>query len=130
MVEHHGGSVRTESASDEQAASSGFAGLLQVTDLGDGRVGLRVAGEIDLTSYRAWEQALGRVLGRPGDVHLDLAALRFIDARSTALLVRIAGMLADGQRLVLHHPPQCLRRVLETLWDGAVSTIVIEGDAA
>jgi anti-anti-sigma regulatory factor len=112
------------------AGLSGLAGSLQVSDLGGDRVGLRVAGEIDLSEYRVWEQALRGVLGRPGDVHLDLAALRFIDARSTARLVEVAGMLADGQRLVLHHPPPCLRRVLETLWpDDLLAAIVVEGDA-
>lgn len=106
-----------------------MTGPLQVTDYGGDRVGLRVAGEIDLNSHRLWEQALQRVLGRPGDVHLDLVALRFIDARSTAQLMRVAGRLTDGQRLVLHHPPPCLRRVLEALWPDDVAAIVIEGDA-
>jgi anti-anti-sigma factor len=100
-----------------------------VVDYSDGQVGLRVAGEVDLSSHRVWEQALQRVLARSGDMHLDLAGLQFIDARSTAALVRVAGMLTDGQRLVLHHPPPSLRRVLQTLWPAGVPAILIHEDA-
>jgi anti-anti-sigma factor len=114
---------------DEAERLRGLVAPLQVVDHDGGRVGLRVAGEVDLNSHQVWEQALHRVLGRSGDVHLDLTGLRFIDARSTVALVRVAGMLADGQRLVLHHPPPSLQRVLETLWPAGVPAILIQEDA-
>lgn len=128
MVEKERGA---ESAArlDEVARSGGLAAPLRVVEDHDGRFGLRVAGEVDLNSYGVWEQALRRVLDASEDVHLDLAGLTFVDARSAAALVRVAGVLADGQRLVLHHPPLSLRRVLRTLWPAGVPAILIHEDA-
>jgi anti-anti-sigma factor len=114
---------------DEAARLRGLVAPLQVVDYGGGRVGLRVVGEADLHSHRAWEQALTRVLERSGDVHLDLTGLRFIDAHSTAALVRIADTLTDDQRLVLHQPPPALRRVLQMLWPDGVPALTIHEDA-
>lgn len=133
MSEHQGSAGPTTGSltrPGRHARSSGLTGSLQLTDLGGDRTGLRAAGEIDVSSHQMWTQALRRMVGRPGDVHLDLASLRFIDARSTAQLVQVAGMLNAGRRLVLHHPPPCLLRVLTTLWPEDMSTIVIEGGAA
>jgi anti-anti-sigma factor len=121
-----GAAVPTPRLVPSQAA----AGPLRVVPLSDDeRAGLRVSGEIDLASHGVWEETLrGAPAGRTGDVHLDLAGLRFIDVGGTTLLVQAAASLADGQRFVLHDPPPCLRRVLESLWP-EVTAVVIEGDA-
>jgi anti-anti-sigma factor len=105
-------------------------GPLRVSDYGGELVGLRLAGEIDLVSHTAWEQALRRLAGQAGEVHLDCSGLRFIDAQGTALLVHIASQFAHGQRIVLHDPPPCLKRVLEVLWPAGVPMISIGRDAA
>jgi anti-anti-sigma factor len=105
-------------------------GPLRVADYGGEQVGLRLAGEIDLVSHTEWEQALRRLVGQASEVHLDCSGLQFIDAQGTALLVHIASQLSPGQRIVMHDPPPCLKRVLEVLWPAGVATISIGRDAA
>jgi hypothetical protein len=52
--------------------------------------GLRLAGEIDAEHTEALAQALGEALRLDQDVHVNLAALRFIDAASASAIVRAA----------------------------------------
>jgi hypothetical protein len=52
--------------------------------------GLRLAGEIDAEHTEALAQALGEALRLDQDVHVNLAALRFIDAASANAIVRAA----------------------------------------
>jgi anti-anti-sigma regulatory factor len=52
-------------------------------------------------------------------VHLDLQGVTFMDTRSVTHVVHTATRLHDeGGRLVVHHPPDSLRRIFETLWGG------------
>jgi anti-anti-sigma regulatory factor len=81
-----------------------------------GRSGVRMIGEADLSGRRALESALDGIPAEPGDVHLDLAELTFIDAGGVTLLVKKARQLGPGRRLVLHDPPRVLRRILGLLW--------------
>lgn len=81
-----------------------------------GRPGMRLAGEVGPSSWSALEAGLNSVLTGYGEVHLELAELRFIDARGATLLVQAAEQLGGGRMLVLHNPPDVLRRLLELLW--------------
>jgi ABC-type transporter Mla MlaB component len=78
--------------------------------------GLRLAGEVDVSSWSALEGALRSLPAGAGDLHLELAQLSFIDAHGATTLVRAAERLGTGRSLVLHNPPSVLRRLLELLW--------------
>jgi anti-anti-sigma regulatory factor len=47
-----------------------------------------------------------------GDVHLDLAELDELDTYGVITLIRAAATLASGRHLVLHNPPDSVRRIL------------------
>jgi anti-anti-sigma factor len=98
---------------------------------GNGRsAGLRVRGEIDCSVHLAWVQVLLHAVAQPsGDVHLDMTGLEFIDVRGTALLVQTAMALPNGRRLVLHRPPECLRKILQTIWPDGAPGVRIEEEA-
>jgi anti-anti-sigma factor len=100
------------------------AGTLSIQAL-DGRRGLRLAGEVDLRCRGMLEQALEAALAGDGDVHLDLAGVRFIDVGGATLFVRAASRLDGDRRLVLHQPSDSLRRMIELLW-GAVPGVVLD----
>jgi anti-anti-sigma factor len=82
----------------------------------EGRAGLRLTGEADLASRDILEKALEGVLGRDGDVHIELGELAFIDAGGVALFVNAGARMTGGHRLVLHRPSYSLRRIIELLW--------------
>ena len=92
-----------------------------------GNEGLRVAGEVDVHTYSAWDEVLAELPVDGTPVRLDLSGLLFIDARGVAALVAAAHRLPPGIRLRLYRPPWCLRRILDVLWSTATATeIVIE----
>jgi anti-anti-sigma factor len=94
-----------------------------------GAVTFHVSGEIDLDVHEEWDRALRRAVEQAracdADLHLDLARLSFIDTRGTSLLVEASRLVPAGRRMVLHHPPLPLFRVLEVLWPKGVPTIAI-----
>ncbi|MFI9433560.1 MULTISPECIES: STAS domain-containing protein [Streptosporangium] len=73
---------------------------------------LRVSGEIDRTTRRLWEEALGGLVIRGEDMHLDFSGLTFVDVRGAWLLTEAARSLPVGKKVFLHHAPYCLRSVL------------------
>ncbi|WP_433246069.1 STAS domain-containing protein [Streptosporangium sp. CA-135522] len=72
----------------------------------------KVSGEIDRTTRGAWQEALGTLVARGEDVHLDLSGLTFIDVRGAWLLIEAARGLPAGKKVFLHRTPYCLRSVL------------------
>lgn len=78
--------------------------------------GLRAVGEIDYATHAVWWAALDAMPSTVGNVHLELSELSFIDARGTSMLVAVALQLSGGRRIVLHHPPRMLPRILELCW--------------
>lgn len=83
------------------------------------RCGLRLIGEVDLSTWAVLEAELTPVLESGEDVHLELTELRFIDARGATILAMAAQRLDGARRLVLHNPPVVLTRLLDVLWPDA-----------
>jgi anti-anti-sigma regulatory factor len=80
-----------------------------------GNAWLRVSGEADLSSCSLLLQTLEEDR-RGAELHLDTSRLHFVDLRGVAALREIAEVLgARRGRLVLHHPPASLRRILEVV---------------
>lgn len=103
-----------------------FGSLLTVTPL-PGVAGLRLLGEVDMSSHEVLAEALHDLVARgSGDVVLDLGDLTFIDVGGVALLARVARGLGPGRRLVVRHPPRFFRRILTLLW-GQRHAIEVQG---
>lgn len=91
------------------ARSAIVAGALVIRPLA--HRGLLLEGEADMNSLRALRSALrGRPAGSLGDVHLDLAGLRFIDVACVREIIAAADGYPSGH-LVLHDPPSGLLRI-------------------
>ena len=87
------------------------------------RTGLIVTGEADLTVKDALRAALAALpADGTGDIHLDLAGLRFIDVACTRELIG-AARRRPATRVVIHHPPAALLRITALL-DPDASTSV------
>jgi len=85
--------------------------------------GLRVVGEVVLTTRAEWVRALQRAVRegegmREGEqvYRLELSALTFVDVAGASALVATAQALEEGRRIVLHRPPPTLSRLLELFW--------------
>lgn len=92
---------------------------------GDGH--WRLDGEIDVATWEALGIGLS-ALADGADVHLDLEDLTFIDVGGVRALARVARALAPEGRLILHEPPDTLRRMLELAWPDAPGIEVAEGE--
>jgi anti-anti-sigma regulatory factor len=60
-----------------------------------------------------------------GDVHLDLAELDEVDTYGVITLIRAAATLASGRHLVLHNPPESVRRILAAMGSATGETGVL-----
>ncbi|MFI5671897.1 STAS domain-containing protein [Streptomyces sp. NPDC051704] len=92
--------------------------LLTARPLRD-RPGALLCGSCDLDTRPVLSAALGVLTRIPGAVvHLDLSGVAFLDAAAVAALVQAnATVTGQGRRLVLHHPPYSLRKVVEMFPD-------------
>lgn len=76
-----------------------------------GCAGLALIGDADLTARDTWRAALATLTaGSSGEIHLDLAGLRFIDVACTRELFAITDR-QPAVRLIVHHPPAILLRI-------------------
>ena len=66
---------------------------------------LRVSGEADVTGATLLRDEVARI---QGEIHLDVRRLRFADVCG----LRPLAELARERRIVLHHPPESLRRLV------------------
>ena len=88
-----------------------------------GRAGLMLAGEADITTRDALRAALAALKADgTGEVHLDLAGLRFIDVSCTRELIAITGRHPSA-RLIAHDPPAYLVRLTALIYPEANITI-------
>jgi anti-anti-sigma regulatory factor len=79
---------------------------------------LRLAGEADLYSCSALEQALAGMVAAGRDVQVDVTAVTFADVAVTRLLALTAARLGPGRRLVLHGASPAVRRLVGLCWPG------------
>ena len=81
-----------------------------------GWTGLRIVGEVDVNNHDQFRRALAPVFASGIiAVHLDVSGLRFIDdagARELIVLMKSHPHL----RLILHNPPESLRRIVTEVW--------------
>ncbi|MCX4632187.1 STAS domain-containing protein [Streptomyces sp. NBC_01443] len=98
--------------------SPGTAPTLTARPLRD-RPGALLSGSCDLDTRPILCAALGVVTRIPGPVvHLDLSAVAFLDTAAVAALLQAAATVTgQGRRLLLHHPPYSLRKVVELFPD-------------
>lgn len=66
--------------------------------------GLRITGELDGARHHVFEEALRSVLERGGEVHLDLAGLRFVDLGALSLMAGAVTHAGAPCRLILDRP--------------------------
>jgi hypothetical protein len=93
---------------------AGEPGLLTISPL-TGRAGLRLDGEADLTSHHELQQALAALPPGAAEIHFELARLKFIDVAATRALITHT-LQPPHPRLILHHPPPSLQRLIHLLW--------------
>lgn len=91
-----------------------------------GRIGLRLAGDVDMSNRDQLHSALA-ALPDTATVHLELSGLRFIDVAGTRELIALV-QCEPHPHLVLHDPPSALRRIIALLWPGNDVEIQVSGD--
>jgi ABC-type transporter Mla MlaB component len=89
--------------------------------------GLALVGDVDRSNVAAVAQALARMRGHAGDVHLDLSGLLFCDLGGLQAIVRASQALDAGRRLVLHGIPHQLERALEIVDWAPLPNLAIAG---
>src|SRR6202022_4292426 len=92
--------------------------------------GLAMVGDIDRSNVAAVANALARMRGRAGDIHLDLSGLLFCDLGGLQAIVRAAQALNAGRRLVLQGFPRQLERALEIVDWAPLPNLMIAGAVA
>jgi len=98
-------------------------GTLTIRPL-QGRAGLMLAGEADITTRDALHAALAALpADGTGDFHLDLTWLRFIDLACTRELIAITERHPDV-RLIAHDPPASLLRITALVYPEAKINII------
>jgi ABC-type transporter Mla MlaB component len=121
----------TVAASDRNAEASGQVlfddGALRITWTTDGLV---LAGDIDEASYAAVVVALIEVAGRPGEIHVDLAAVQYCDLAGLRAFVLASADRHEspdhhGRCVILHHLHAHLRAALRVVgWDAAPGLVI------
>jgi anti-anti-sigma regulatory factor len=87
-------------------------GVLTITRTFQPR-GLRLAGELDGARHCWFEEALRSVLKEGGEVHLDMAELRFIDLGALSLVAGAAMHLGESGRLIIDRPSPDVTEVVK-----------------
>jgi anti-anti-sigma regulatory factor len=84
-----------------------------------GRHGLLLDGEADINSRHALRDALRTLMSDgPGEIHLELAGLTFIDVSCTRELV-VLTQFPRPVRVILHNPPWSLQQITTLAWPHA-----------
>ncbi|WP_229698641.1 STAS domain-containing protein [Wenjunlia tyrosinilytica] len=80
--------------------------------------GLLLVGDVDAFAVPVLESALRTLADTPGNIHLELSQLQFMDVSGLELVVSTARGMRDGRQLVLHELSPHLRRVMALVgWD-------------
>jgi STAS domain len=103
------------------------AGALTIWRLA-GRHGLLLDGEADVNSHGALRGALRALTSDgPGEIHLELAGLTFIDVSCTRELVTLT-QSPHPARVILHNPPWSLQRITTLAWPHASIEVASASD--
>ena len=88
---------------------------LMQTDGEDGRVVVRLSGEIDLSNVDGLEARIDEAISDVREVVIDLTAIDFIDSRGLRLLKRVSTSVGgrDGTLLVVAPQSSIARSVLD-----------------
>jgi len=88
---------------------------LMQTDGEDGRVVVRLTGEIDLSNVDGLEARIDEAIWDVREVVIDLTAIDFIDSRGLRLLKRVSAVVAgrDGTLVVVAPASSIARSVLD-----------------
>jgi hypothetical protein len=86
----------------------------------EGRAGLRLAGDADVLSVRVLRAAIAALPAGLPEVHLQLSGLDAIDISAVRELIGIARR-PSRPRVILHHPPPVLLRLIRLVWTGSPS---------
>lgn len=78
-------------------------------------LGVRVAGELDMQTAPALEQALAEGVGRGGPVLVDLSGVTFMDSTAIHVLVRTAKQLVGRGCVIVHGEQGHVARVLDII---------------
>jgi anti-anti-sigma regulatory factor len=87
-------------------------GVLTITRTFQPR-GLRLKGELDGARHTVFAEALRAVTAQGGDVHLNVAELRFVDLGALNMMAGVAMHLATRGRLILDDPSPDLTEVVQ-----------------
>lgn len=101
-------------------------GLLTISPL-TGRAGLRLDGEADASSHHELQKALAALPPGAAEIHFELARLKFIDVAATRMLIACT-LRSPHLRLILHHPPPSLQRLIHLLWPDTNAQFRLPGD--
>ena len=77
--------------------------------------GFRLTGELDASNVTDLSAALEPEIQAGGDLTLDVSELRFMDSSGIQVVVRAARGLGERGNLVLLHPTDVVRRLLELI---------------
>ena len=97
------------------ALGEGFddALIVEVVNDADATPVIRLTGDIDMLTSQRLRSSVADVLEEhPGDeVTFDIGGVGFVDSSGLSVLINIA---QRGRRVVLRHPTDTVRRVIET----------------
>jgi stage II sporulation protein AA (anti-sigma F factor antagonist) len=77
--------------------------------------GLRIEGEVDLTTVEKFRTALAPLIREGGDVTLDVGEMRFIDSSGVQVIIGAITELSDRGRLLLLRPRPTVVRLVRVL---------------
>jgi anti-anti-sigma factor len=99
---------------------------LVITEMESPR-GLRLAGELDLSTTRELARFLDPKLVEGGDVTLEVSALTFMDSTGLQVLIRSAIALEGKGRVILKSPGNLVRSILDlAIRTDKIDNLVIE----
>ena len=100
--------------------------ILSLVPLEPPVLGLRLVGELDMSSAQALSDAL-TAMSVEGDLTLELSELEFIDSSGLHAMVHYAGSLnGNGSNLILSNPSAMTQRIFEIARVAEHPKIVIE----
>jgi MEDS: MEthanogen/methylotroph, DcmR Sensory domain len=90
--------------------------------------GIRIAGELDYQAEEPLALALAEAVRLEGDLMVNMAALAFIDARSTLMIADAARAMAASRTITLRCPPEIAAGFARLGLAGAPGTRLVTAD--